>query len=117
MFFNFPRDFRELKLAPGCTAHVAWGQHIMFSLFILQPNSEMSLHSHHNEQMGIILEGEIEVTIGNETKLMKKGDVYLIPSDIPHGGRTHIESVMILDAFSPPREEYKIISTEEDEDY
>jgi len=117
MFFNFPREFKKLKLAPGCTAHVVWGQQIMFSLLVLQPNLEMSIHSHHHEQMGIILEGEIEVNIGNETKLMKKGDVYLIPSDIPHGGKTHTEKVMILDAFNPPREEYKIMTHEEDEDY
>jgi quercetin dioxygenase-like cupin family protein len=57
--------------------------------------------------MGIILEGEFEMTIGDETRLLKKGDMYLVPSGTTHGGVTHAQPALILDAFSPPREAYR----------
>jgi quercetin dioxygenase-like cupin family protein len=57
--------------------------------------------------MGIMLEGEFEMTIGGETRLLKKGDMYLVPANTTHGGVTHAEGALILDAFSPPREAYR----------
>jgi len=57
--------------------------------------------------MGLILVGELEVTIGDKTKRLTKGDVYLVPSNIPHVGRTHAEKVIILDAFNSTQEDDK----------
>ena len=107
MFYNFPQDFKALEPAPGFLLHVVWGQFLMLSHVTIQPDSELPLHSHPQEQMGIILEGEFEMTIGDETRLLKKGDIYLVPTNIIHGGITHTERALILDAFSPPREDYK----------
>lgn len=104
MFYNFPKDFKTLKLAPGWSAHVVWGNNIIFSLVTAEPNSEFSVHSHQHEHMGLILVGELEVTIGDKTKRLTKGDVYLVPSNIPHVGKTHAEKVIILDAFSSTQE-------------
>ncbi len=107
MFYDFPQDFKVLEPAPGFLVHAVWGERIMFSHVALRPNSEAPLHSHPHEQMGIVLEGEFEMTIGGETRLLKKGDMYLVPSNSTHGGITHSEQALILDAFSPPREDYK----------
>jgi len=107
MFYDFPQDFKQFKPAPGFLVHVVSGQRLMLSHVTLQPNSEAPLHSHAEEQMGIMLEGEFAMTIGDETRLLKKGDMYLVPSNTVHGGITHAEEVVVLDAFSPPREAYK----------
>ncbi len=106
MFYSFPSDYKEKELTPGCIARIIWGQNIMISILYMQPNSEVPIHSHPHEQYGFILEGEIETTVGDETKIMKKGDAYHALSNVPHGGKTHSERVMILDVFSPPREDY-----------
>jgi quercetin dioxygenase-like cupin family protein len=55
--------------------------------------------------MGLVLVGEIEATIGDATKTLKKGDMYHVPSDITHGGKTHIEKAIVLDTYSPPRDD------------
>lgn len=107
MFYNFPQDFKQFEPVPGFLVYVVSGQRLMLSQVALQPNSEAPLHSHAEEQMGIILEGEFEMTIGDETKLLKKGDMYLVPANVTHGGVTYTESILVLDAFSPPREAYK----------
>jgi len=107
MFYNFPQDFKEFEPAPGFLVRVVSGERLMLAYAALQPHSKALLHNHSEEQMGIILEGEFEMTIGNETRLLKKEDMYLVPSNVTHGGVTHSKSVLVLDAFSPPREAYK----------
>lgn len=107
MFYDFPRDFKVLEPVPGFLIRVVWGERLMLSHVTLQPHSVAPLHSHPQEQMGIVLEGGFEMTIGDETRLLKKGDMYLVPSNITHGGTTHTERALILDVFSPPREDYK----------
>ena len=107
MFYDFPKDFKQFEPAPGFLVRVASGERLMLAYITLKPHAEVTLHSHAEEQMGIILEGEFELTIGDETRLVKKGDMYLIPSNVTHGGVTHSEGVLVLDAFSPPREDYK----------
>ena len=107
MFYNFPHDFNKIEPAPGVVLHTVWGERVMFAHFCIKPNSGVPLHSHPHEQMGIILEGEFELTIGDETRLLKKGDMYLIPSNVSHGGTTYSKQALLLDAFSPPRENYQ----------
>lgn len=106
MFYSFPDDYKEKELAPGCITRITWGQNIMISILGIQPNSEVPIHSHPSEQFGFILDGEIETTVGDETKIIKKGDAYHALSNVLHGGKTHSEKVVILDVFSPPREDY-----------
>ena len=74
MFYDFPQDFKKFEPAPGFLVRVVSGQNIMFSHVTLQPNAVAPLHNHVEEQMGLILEGEMEVTIEGETRVMKKGN-------------------------------------------
>ena len=87
--------------------HAVSGQHLMLSHVTLQPHSGAPLHKHAEEQMGIILEGKLEMTIGDETRPLKKGDMYLVPPNVIHGTIAHAEGALVLDTFSPPREAYK----------
>ncbi len=107
MFYNFPHDFKVFEPAPGFLVHVVSGQRLMFSHVTLQPNAVAPLHNHAEEQMGLVLEGEIEFTIGDETRLVKKGDMYSVPSSTNHGGTAGAAGCVALDVFCPPRETYK----------
>ena len=81
----------------------------MLSYVTVQPNAPIvPLHSHPNEQMGIVLEGEVGLTIGNETRRLQKGDAFQVPPNVPHGlAFTSDKQAILLDIFSPPREEFK----------
>ncbi len=107
MFYNFPHDFKVFEPAPGFLVHVVSGQRLMFSHVTLQPNAVAPLHNHTEEQMGLVLEGEIEFTIGDETRLVKKGGMYSVPSSTDHGGTAGMAGCVALDVFCPPRETYK----------
>ncbi|MES2748120.1 MAG: cupin domain-containing protein [Bacteroidota bacterium] len=63
-----------------------------------------SLHHHYHAQVTHISEGKFEVTIGKETKILKKGDSFYIPSHVEHGV-VCLEEGMLIDVFSPMRED------------
>jgi quercetin dioxygenase-like cupin family protein len=80
---------------------------MLLSLLELAPHSTVARHSHPHEQAGIMLEGEMEFTIGDETRIVKAGDLFVIPGGVEHSVRVLDQPVKALDIFSPVREEYK----------
>ena len=95
------------KIFNGVNTGVAWGEKIMMSFLDLAPHSVVPFHSYPHEQMGMVLEGEFKLTIAGESKLLRKGDAYLVPSGVEHSVKVMGDSARALDIFSPPRDEYK----------
>lgn len=107
MFFTYPQDFKERELTPGAVIKLVWGERIMLSYTTLKPNCNVPTHSHPSEQVGIVIDGEIEFTIGNETRLCKKGDAFAIPGNVEHSATSGNEPIIVVETFSPPREDLK----------
>ncbi|HSL92956.1 MAG TPA: cupin domain-containing protein [Candidatus Limnocylindrales bacterium] len=101
-----PADMKARQLAPGVTAKIASGEKLMFSLVTLDPNAVVPEHSHPHEQMGMMVSGEMELSVAGKTRRLSGNDIYLIPGCVPHKVVTGPSGAMALDAFSPPREEY-----------
>ena len=59
--------------------------------------------SHEAEEAGLIVTGHLEVTVGEETRLLGPGDAYLFDSRLPHRFRNpgKIECVLVS-ACTPP---------------
>jgi quercetin dioxygenase-like cupin family protein len=69
----------------------------------IDPNSEAPVHSHPEEQMGTIIDGECEFEIDGHRRLLRRGDAYVVPSNVPHGARTGETVCLAIDTFAPPR--------------
>ncbi len=95
------------KLREGVLSRLVSGEKLMMAFMELEANLSDVPHQHPHEQCGIVLEGEMELTIGDQKRLLKPGDTYFIPSNVRHGGRTYEKPAKVLDIFSPPREDYK----------
>ena len=107
MFYTFGHQgFKVLEPAPGFSVRAISGKNVMLCDVTLRPHSESPLHSHPSEEMSIIIEGEFDMKIGDESQLLKKGDVYHIPPGTIHGGVTHEQRTVMISVFSPPREDY-----------
>lgn len=63
----------------------------------------LAKHHHPQEQFGFIIKGAFEVTIGDETQILKAGDAYFVPSNVPHGF-VPIGETEAIDVFTPIRE-------------
>ena len=76
----------------------AGGYQIAF--FDIQAGAEVPAHS-HAAQFGVMLDGEMDLTIGGETRTVRKGDNYFIPGGVEHAAvfRTR---VLVMDLFAEP---------------
>jgi quercetin dioxygenase-like cupin family protein len=106
-FFYDPRQRMTKELAPGVQARTFWGDRMTLALVTLDPNAVVAPHTHPHEQVGAVISGELEFTIGDETRRLGPGDVYVIPGDVPHGVRVGPGAVELIEVFSPVRENLK----------
>ena len=108
--------FPDLKNAPQITQRPGLkttiltgldGEKMMMVLNATLPGHTVPIHSHPHEQVGMIYAGKALLRIGNEEKIVEKGDFYCIPANIPHGDTClGDESFVMLDIFYPVREDF-----------
>jgi quercetin dioxygenase-like cupin family protein len=94
------------EIAKGVTIKPLAGDHAMLNYVEFAPHGEVPLHAHPHEQLGVILEGDFEMQIGDEHRALKPGDTYVIPGGIRHSGRAGKAGALVLDVFYPLREDY-----------
>jgi quercetin dioxygenase-like cupin family protein len=107
MAFYNPAERQPKELFPGALSRTFWGEKMLFSLLELAPGCLVPRHSHPHEQAGIVLEGELEFTIGDETRIVKAGEIFFIPGGVEHSVKVGDQPCKALDVFNPVREEYK----------
>lgn len=105
-YFVTPSECSTREIFPGVQITAMGGQQMMISRVDLKPGSVVELHSHPHEQMGILIEGEMTFTIGEETRELKKGEMWRIPGNVPHTVTAGPNGALAIDIFHPVREEY-----------
>ena len=107
--FNLHDDAQGVKrkLADGINSRIFFGEHAMVSVVKIEPHSAGTLHSHPEEQWGVLLEGECIRVQGDEEFAATAGDFWHTPGNVMHTIRTGDKAAVVLDIFSPPREAYK----------
>ena len=90
----------------GVNIFTAAGENMMLSLVEFEPRAVVEPHSHPHEQMGLLLEGELEFIIGDERKVLQPGQMWRIPGGVVHSAIAGAEPVKALDVFNPIREDY-----------
>ena len=96
-------DLVPLEVIPGLHFQPVLGEKLMVNFIRFEPNSEAALHWHDEEQIAFVLEGEFEFTVAGETRTMRRGDIVVIPPNVPHGARTYDNECLQVDVFHPPR--------------
>ena len=100
-------DVAPIAIAEGSTRKtLGWGEHTLLSEVSFVKDGVVPVHSHPHEQIGYVSQGAIEFTIGDRVVILRAGDAYLIPGNVPHGCHA-LEDSLAIDIFSPVREEYK----------
>ncbi len=96
-------DLASYEIAAGLFFKPFFAENTSLNFVSFPPSSGFPTHVHPEEQISIVREGEMEITIGGETQLVKPGDIIHFPSDVPHSGRTLDKPCRLIDIFSPPR--------------
>lgn len=106
-YFVTPQDAGQIEMLPGVHRRtMAITDEEMLCEFFLERDSVVPEHSHMNDQVGYVIYGRVEMTVGGMTRLLQPGDSYAIPGGVVHSTRALIDS-LVIDAFSPPRNDYR----------
>ncbi|MEN8907512.1 MAG: cupin domain-containing protein [Clostridiales bacterium] len=64
------------------------------------------VHTHIHEQVSYVINGSFEFEINGKKSVIKKGDTYYVGSNEPHGVLSLEEDSILLDIFTPQREDF-----------
>ena len=95
------------RIFPGVDIYTTCGQELMLSLVEMEPHSVVEPHSHPHEQVGLMLSGMAEFTIGDETQTIGPGQMWRIPGGVIHKVVAGDQPVRALDVFHPIRDDYR----------
>ncbi len=98
-------DLRTIDLErfrPGIMSKAELGESLIMSCMEIGPGLEDTGHNHPFDQCGIVLQGEIEMFIGEECRRLHSNEVYFIPAGESHGWKTFEGAVRLLDVSLKP---------------
>lgn len=97
---------RPHLIREGITARAVDGDRMTIAVIDLEPNAALPQHQHENEQLGFVITGIMTMRVGSETRELKAGDTYSIPSNVPHDAVAGPDGCTVTDAFAPIRADW-----------
>ena len=96
----------DTDLGDGVSRKIlASGGAMMTVQFAFEKGAVGTPHTHPHEQVGYVLEGSFELTLGSEKTMLEVGDTYYVPSNAVHGV-VALEDGVLLDVFTPQRQDF-----------
>jgi len=93
------------EFSTGIMSKAEIGDTLIMVCMEIGPGREDTGHKHPFDQCGIVLEGQIEMFIGEERKSLNSNESYFIPSGEQHGWKTFGKPVRVLDiSLKQPQE-------------
>lgn len=104
--FQFEKETTWQDAGNGVQRQVfGYDDRVMLVKALFAKGGRGSLHSHPHSQVTYVESGVFEMTIGDQTRIIRKGDGYYVPPNAVHGC-VCLEAGMLVDAFSPHREDF-----------
>jgi unsaturated pyranuronate lyase len=94
------------QIGDGIERQVIWGERLMVCRLRLPARVVTAVHSHVHEQITLVERGRAVFTIGDTQRTASAGDVLHFPSHVRHGATMLDEEVVLIDIFSPIREDF-----------
>jgi quercetin dioxygenase-like cupin family protein len=94
------------RLADGIERQMIWGEHLMVCRLRFAPRVVTAVHAHRHEQITIVERGSVRFTVDGQERIASAGDVLHFPPHVQHGATMLDEEVVLVDVFSPIREDF-----------
>ena len=95
-----------VKPAPGIRRQMVVGQNVMICRFTFDPFLVTDEHTHPHEQITLVISGRVKFIISGEERIVSAGDVLHFPPHNRHGATMLDEEVVLIDIFSPIRQDF-----------
>jgi quercetin dioxygenase-like cupin family protein len=93
-----------VEFLPGLGFRPVLGVRAMTNFVSFEPGATAPRHVHEEEQIVIVLDGEFTFDLDGDVRVMRKGDVAVVPAWVPHGAWTTDSHCLEVDVFCPPRQ-------------
>ncbi|RYY21721.1 MAG: cupin domain-containing protein [Chitinophagaceae bacterium] len=104
--FQFETDIQWTDAAPKIQRQLyGYNDQVMMVKVRFEQGGVGAVHQHPHTQVTYVESGVFEMTIGDEKKIISKGDGYFVPPDVLHGC-VCLEAGMLVDCFAPMREDF-----------
>ena len=100
------------QVAKGIRRQMVVGENVMVCRFTFDPFVVTDVHTHPHEQMTLVVQGKVRFTIDGLTVIAAPGDVLHFPPHTRHGATMLDEEVVLVDIFSPIREDFLGVNVE-----
>ena len=100
-------EVRAFELITGVTGRPLFGADAMVNLIRFEPGATVPLHSHPHEQLGIVLEGMQALEVDGVAHELWPLEAYVLPGGVEHSAYCGPEGALVLDVFTPVREDYQ----------
>lgn len=104
--FKHTDQIESRTLLPGFHARMVHTDGLTIAHFRIEAGSKLPLHDHPHEQVSNIIEGTLEMTVGEETFACTPGMIVTIPGHTPHSAIA-LTDCWVIDIFRPVREDYQ----------
>ena len=109
MYFKNLNEIKEINFLPKINVKFVHSENMTFAYWKIEAGAIFPKHSHPHEQVATMLTGEFEFIVGDEKRIMKKGDVAIVPPNVNHSGIA-LTDCDIIDVFFPNRQDYVMLS-------
>lgn len=94
------------RIGDGIERQMIWGDRLMVCRLRFDPGVVTAVHRHPHEQITIVERGRAQFFVAGQLRAAQAGDVLHFPSQVEHGATMLDEEVVLIDIFSPVREEF-----------
>ena len=94
------------SVAEGIERQMFWGDRLMVCRLRFKPYVVTAVHTHPHEQITMVERGRVQFFIEGQSRIVSAGEVLVFPSHCEHGATMLDEEVVLIDIFSPPREDF-----------
>jgi len=94
------------RVADGIDRQMVFGERVMVCRLRLDAHIVTPVHSHPHEQITMVERGRVRFTVEGAERIVSTGEVLHFPSNVSHGATMLDEEVVLIDIFSPIREDF-----------
>ncbi|MFY9726106.1 MAG: cupin domain-containing protein [Bryobacteraceae bacterium] len=98
-------EMEKEPLSEKASRQYVTGKKAMMARIFFKKGALVPTHQHESEQITYILEGALLFRLEGKEVTVSKGQVLLIPSNVPHSAEA-LEDTLDLDVFSPIRQDW-----------
>jgi quercetin dioxygenase-like cupin family protein len=98
-------ELASREMLPGVTLREVHLHQVMVTFIRLLAGAVVPPHRHPHEQISVVIQGRLKMTVGTETFVLEAGQGVQVPSQVEHWAEA-LEETQAQDSFSPIREDY-----------